>query len=149
MNWNHSMEIRFLVKDHAYVVEPSGELIIKSLNVFQQAMGEKVKETAQSSDLRALVVDLSKVSIIDSSGIGYLTGSHLALQRAGKSLLLCHMNDTIQEMFELIRMDDIMPLFITIEDALLFAKYPNQVTPIKFEHLDTIEIKRLSAAGRK
>jgi len=67
---------------------------------------------------RALILDLSEVRFIDSSGLGALLSGYknAGLRRA--SLALTGLQPRVQSMFELTRLQRVFEIHPTIEDAL-------------------------------
>ncbi|MCS6808393.1 MAG: STAS domain-containing protein, partial [Bacteroidota bacterium] len=77
------------------------------------------EEMAQliSSGISTIVLDLSAVSFVDSSGLGAIVTSLKLLGRKG-DLLICGVKDDVMTMFSLTRMDRVFQLFPTVDDAL-------------------------------
>jgi anti-sigma B factor antagonist len=74
----------------------------------------KLLETGETH----LVVDLSQVRFIDSSGLGaLLSGYKNATLRAG-SFVLTGLQPRVQSMFELTRLHRVFEIFPSVEDAL-------------------------------
>lgn len=71
-------------------------------------------ETDNGPDL--VVLDLSAVEFIDSSGLGAIVAAmkHLAPQR---KLALAGLTPTVDKVFKLTRMDSVFSLFATLDDA--------------------------------
>ncbi|UOA25582.1 STAS domain-containing protein [Pseudosulfitobacter sp. DSM 107133] len=71
-------------------------------------------ETDNGPDL--VVLDLSAVDFIDSSGLGAIVAAmkHLAPQR---KLALAGLTPTVDKVFKLTRMDSVFSLFATLDDA--------------------------------
>lgn len=63
------------------VIAPEGELDISRVGDFRAALLDAAREGAA-----AVVVDLSQVSFIDSSGLGALVELHSRLRRSGRRL---------------------------------------------------------------
>jgi anti-sigma B factor antagonist len=66
---------------------------------------------------RSVVLDLAAVSFIDSSGLGALISSLKALGSDGH-LVISGARGTVASMFKLTRMDKVLRLFGTTEEAL-------------------------------
>jgi len=66
---------------------------------------------------RRLVLDLSDVTFIDSSGLGALIGSLKAIGEDGE-LALCGARETVANMFKLTRMNKVFRMFSTPDDAV-------------------------------
>jgi len=78
---------------------------------FKEALVGYVK-----SGHRNIILDLSSVTFIDSSGLGALIGSLKAMGKDGE-LILCGVCDSVVNMLKLTRMDKIFQIFGTLEEA--------------------------------
>jgi anti-sigma B factor antagonist len=66
---------------------------------------------------RAVIIDLSDVTFIDSSGLGALIGSLKVMNDDGE-LVLCGARDSVAGMFKLTRMNKVFRMFHSVEDAV-------------------------------
>ena len=64
-----------------------------------------------------VVLDLSEVQFIDSSGLGAIVASMKHMGKARK-LALAGLTPTVDRVFRLTRMDSVFSVFPTLEDAL-------------------------------
>lgn len=80
---------------------------------FKQALIEYVKKGN-----RRLVLDLSEVTFIDSSGLGALIGSLKIIGNDGE-LALCGARETVATMFKLTRMNKVFRMFETPGKAVV------------------------------
>jgi anti-sigma B factor antagonist len=65
---------------------------------------------------RFIVIDLSKVSFIDSTGLGAIVSSRKLIGRQG-DLVLCGLADSVSALLKLTRMDKVFRAFATPGDA--------------------------------
>lgn len=82
------------------------------------------KETLMSAAAEAgcaLLVDLSSVREIDSSGLGALVAVLKAARRSGGTVRLCGAQIHVREVITLTMIDRVLPLYESIEDAMLAA----------------------------
>lgn len=86
----------------------SGEITMEITQDFKHEM-EKVLEDGKSS---ILVLDLSEVSFMDSSGIGFLVACNTRLQASGKSLVLFSPSSQVRKTLELVQL---MEFFKVVE----------------------------------
>ena len=79
---------------------------------FKEAMRSKTK-----GGPRQVVLDLTKVTFIDSSGLGAIVG---AMKQLGpdRELLLAGLTPAVEKVFRLTRMDTVFRIFLTLEEAL-------------------------------
>ena len=73
--------LRALSAAEPTVIAPEGELDVARVGDFRAALSDAAREGAA-----AVVVDLSQVSFIDSSGLGALLDLHNRLRRSGRRL---------------------------------------------------------------
>jgi anti-sigma B factor antagonist len=84
---------------------------------FKDAMRDK---TEDASDV--IVLDLSQVEFIDSSGLGAIVATMKQMGRDRK-LALAGLTPTVDKVFRLTRMDSVIPLFGTIDGAIDTLKH--------------------------
>ena len=65
-----------------------------------------------------LIFEMSHVKFIDSSGCGTLLYCQKQLNKLNGGLKLCGVQKTVLNLFELVRMDRILKIFNTKEDAI-------------------------------
>ena len=95
------------------IVKPTKQrLDAQEAGSFKEHMGQRIH-----AGHRQIVLDLSRVEFIDSSGLGAIVSS-LKMLGGNGSLSLCGIRDTIMSMFKLTRMDRVFPMFATAEEAL-------------------------------
>jgi anti-anti-sigma factor len=87
-------------EDTKAVVRPDGDSIVAASlpelrSKIRAIVGEGVRE---------LVVDLTDVHMVDSSGIGLLISAHNSLRKVGGSLAVIHVSQEILELFQTMRM---------------------------------------------
>ncbi len=81
---------------------------------FKQTLNDAVK----AGD-RILVVDLSNVPFVDSSGLGALISGMKATRLAGGDLRIAQVGEQARLIFELTTLDKVMKLYPTVEEALV------------------------------
>lgn len=70
------------------------------------------------SDEIHLIIDLSAVRFIDSSGLGALLSGYKNASLRSGSLVLAALQPRVQSMFELTRLHRVFEIFPSVEDAL-------------------------------
>lgn len=65
-----------------------------------------------------LVVDLTGVSYMDSSGLATLVEGLQAIEKRGGRLVLCGMQPIVREVFELTHLDSVFHIVHSVEEAL-------------------------------
>jgi anti-sigma B factor antagonist len=101
------------------VLAVAGEIDVFTAPLFKQAVVNLVSEGH-----RHLFLDMREVSFMDSSGFGALLGATKRLRPDGGSLNLIGCNRTIQRMLHLTRLDTILGVFETEEEAMATVPAP-------------------------
>ena len=67
---------------------------------------------------RLVVIDLSDVGFIDSTAIGVLVGALKRLKEVGGSLGVVCANDNVRNIFEMVGLENVIPLYHSRDDAV-------------------------------
>jgi anti-sigma B factor antagonist len=65
-----------------------------------------------------LLIDLSKVSYVDSSGIAVLIDAMQKVQKYGGAFGVVGMQDSVRSIFEIAKLDQVFRIFPTVEEAV-------------------------------
>ena len=107
------MQLAVNKKGKVLVVKPLESRLDASLAVdFKDKMAEYID---QGND--QIVLNISDVDFIDSSGLGALVTS-LKLQKDEGGIVICGAKDTIKSMFRLTRMDRVFRIFDYEDEAV-------------------------------
>ena len=107
------MDVRCEPVNDVMVVVPAGPLLDASTaGEFQQAMTPVLEAHSQ------ILVDLSRLSFVDSSGLGVFLTCLRHVQSQGGELKLCGLLPPVRALFELVRMHRLFHIFDTQEAAL-------------------------------
>lgn len=105
------------LKVNTYVDVAVVDLREKALDASNSEKFKKsIAETLDSYD--KMVIDLSRVEFVDSSGCGALLSCLRQLGDRGGELKLCGVQKNVQRLFELVRMNRIIDIFPAREDAV-------------------------------
>lgn len=63
------------------------------------------------------ILDLSKVPHMDSAGLGAILKYYVTAQKRGHKLILAGLNERVLELFKLTRVDSLIPIAATVEQA--------------------------------
>lgn len=98
----------------AAVVSPVGELDAYTAPELQ----EQLHRLADDDAIETLVVDLTRVSFLDSSALGVLVGALRRMREGNGELRLVEPRATVRRIFELTLLDRTFPFYPTPEEAL-------------------------------
>jgi anti-sigma B factor antagonist len=76
-----------------------------------------------------LVLDLSRLRFVDSSGLGAFISCLRKLNAKGGDLKLCCMSKRVRAVFELVRMHRVFDILATREEAVRAFARASEVTP--------------------
>jgi anti-sigma B factor antagonist len=94
------------------VLRPAGRMDVESSPAVRQAILDLAGQ-----GILLLVVDLTQVEFMDSSGLSALVSGMKALRKAGGGLGICHANAQIRTAPRLTMLDRVFPIHDTVEQA--------------------------------
>ena len=97
----------------ATVVAVSGDVDMQTAPQLAEAL-----QAVSSSANTSLVVDLSAVEFLDSSGLGVLVAAHRELSANGGRMKLVRPRPAINKVLTLTRLTEIIEAFDSLDDAL-------------------------------
>src|SRR2546427_545582 len=100
-------------KQGVVVVGVDGQLIVGN----RQELKQKVLDTLEGGG-KKFVIDFTKTGYIDSSGLGVLVSLSKKIREQGGDLRLCGLNEDLQTLFELTKLDTLFAIARTPEEAL-------------------------------
>lgn len=95
------------------VVAVSGEVDVYSAPALKESLTELLRSGASS-----VVVDLSAVAFLDSTGLGALVEARAATTEAGGSLPLVCSQERILKLFTITGLDGVFSIHPTLDDAV-------------------------------
>ncbi len=75
------------------------------------------RDSVREDNPETLVVDMSRVRYVDSSGLGVLIGLYVSFERKCRRLLLAGVNDRVWELFRTCKVEDVFTRYPTVADA--------------------------------
>jgi stage II sporulation protein AA (anti-sigma F factor antagonist) len=108
------MELETSIDGQTLVVYLYGDLDLNIADRLRDALDKKIEETAALN----LVVDLSNVNFIDSSGLGVLLGRYKRVSKAGGKVYLSGAKPHVRSIIELSGLLRIMEEFSSTGEAL-------------------------------
>ena len=96
------------------IVNLQGELDMASTDLFRKKVIPKLKK----NNFNYLILNLSEVSFIDSTGLGAILGRYRVLAKKGGGILLVGLKPQVKRIFSLSGMLKIMDLYDSENDAI-------------------------------
>ena len=72
---------------------------------------------------KKIIVDMKKVTLIDSAGISTLISATKQIRNNNGDLVLSHVNDSIQSILDIIKIEKFIKIFHTGSDAVQYFRY--------------------------
>jgi anti-sigma B factor antagonist len=99
-------------KDKA-ILYPIGRMDVESSPIVRQTILDMVEKS-----IGTIVVDLSQVEFMDSSGLSALVSGMKALRRIDGRLNICNANAQIRTALRLTMLDRVLPVYDNLDNAL-------------------------------
>jgi anti-sigma B factor antagonist len=113
MNDPDHLDVHQRTVDNASVLSPRGEIDLGRAPAFRQHLTQ-----AQRKKPQKLIVDLTGVPYMDSSGVATLVEAMQAARKGGSKLILCGLQSKVRSIFEIARLDMVFTIVETSDDAL-------------------------------
>ncbi len=104
-------EVRWL--DRTAIVDAVGDIDLHRSLAFQRVLLDVLDKKPQR-----MIVNLSRVSYMDSSGVASLVKLLSRVRRMGMPMRLAAMSDRVRSVFEITRLDTVFDIYPTEEEAL-------------------------------
>jgi anti-sigma B factor antagonist len=78
-------------------------------------------EKLLAEDAGSVLIELSRINYIDSTGIGELVGYFGKFKERGRRLVLIQPAERIRKLLEVAKLDTVFPVFDSVEAALAAA----------------------------
>ena len=111
------MKINTRTKNGADILEIQGEIDLHVSPQLRDRFGEMASQKKM-----CVIVNLKGVSYIDSSGLATFIEAYQRLAPHNGQLILCHLSDTVRGVFEIARLEDVLTIVGTEDEALKLAK---------------------------
>jgi anti-sigma B factor antagonist len=116
-------DIKELSASISYVMLDNGICFMKIKDKMYQEEAVEFKEYMQKfidEKIIDFIIDLSELTYICSSGIANLLNYYRAVRREGGTIIYVNPNEKIREIFSMCKLDQILQLSKTLEDALAY-----------------------------
>jgi anti-sigma B factor antagonist len=115
------MDLRISTRSEraAVVVSVSGDVDVASSPILREALDKPLVAQAPH-----IVVDLTELNFIDSTGLGVLVGAMKVARRYGASLRLVCTSPRILRVFDITGLNSVFPVDASLQDALSRGSEP-------------------------
>jgi anti-sigma B factor antagonist len=103
---------RLTAQEGPRVISLRGPLTLKDVPLFQNAI-------RRDESFPVVIVDLTEVPYIDSSGLGSLVSAYVTRHKATRRIALSGVNERVLKLFETTRVESLFLIFPTLDDAIV------------------------------
>jgi anti-sigma B factor antagonist len=107
------LEVGVEKRDDAVILKPVGDVDLNSSPALRAELMQ-----AQEEKPKRLIVDLSEVHYMDSSGVATLVEAMKGQRQRSGTLVLCCMQERVRSIFEIARLDIVFNIVDSLDDAL-------------------------------
>jgi len=100
------MEIAVRRESHLVIVDMVGEIDVNAVTRIRDTLGDLTKAVSPQ-----IVVNLARVTYIDSSGLGILMAARREVLKGGGRLALCGMTKDVRMVLELTRLNKFFEIY--------------------------------------
>ncbi len=104
------MDVKTSQQDGVTIIQVNGEINIST--------SPALKKIFEKEPSKKIVVDLEKVSYIDSSGLATLVEVLKRARSQGGALGLAGMSDKVKSLFEITKLDKLFSIFPNLQEAV-------------------------------
>lgn len=117
-------------ENNAFELEDPGNYIVKltlrgNINLEKAAEFSMYSKVLLAGGVKNLMLNLEHLAFIDSSGIGSLIKIKKTLKAAGGNFVILNVPPKIKEAFDLINLKEIVPIFLSEEQATTYFREAN------------------------
>ena len=106
------MKLNVRAEGDVFVMDVIGEMTLYEIGAFR----DKINEL--SKDKKTLILNLSEVDYIDSTGLGVMISGRNSLDKAGGKLILASPNESVRKVLELTRLTQLFAIYESEEEAI-------------------------------
>lgn len=104
-----------VIENNKAILKFDGEIIFDNSNQLKE---EAKKLLDQKQEVDTLIIDLSKVDYIDSSGVGVILSLFKFMREKDGSLAVAEPNEKIKRVFDVTKLAEIIPIYANLEEAM-------------------------------
>jgi anti-sigma B factor antagonist len=108
------LKITLQIVGEVCVLRLEGKFIVGGESIY---LKDKVKDVLNMG-MKSILVDMSKVPYVDSTGIGFLVSSHTGVTHEGGALKLLSPNPRVREVLKITKLEKVFEIFTQEDEAL-------------------------------
>ncbi len=117
MGGTRTLKLNTEIKQHTLIVRIEGEVDLHVADLFR----ERVDAALEQAGVHNLLLNLARVSFIDSSGLGVILGRYKRVSQLGGKMFAVELQPQVEKIFEISGLLRIIKLYSTEKQALQSA----------------------------
>jgi len=109
------LNINYACKDDFLIFRLYGELDMKTVPNFK----EKIKKLRKEKKANKVIINLSKIKFIDSTGVGAILGRYRTITENKGQLILVGVNKRVNKIFDLSGITGLIPIYENEKKAII------------------------------
>lgn len=93
------------------------ESVLVLQGVLNAGTAFQFRDSVRNLPAHTVIVDMSRVRYVDSTGLGVLIGAYVTFERDCRRLLLAGLNDRIWDLFRTCRLEEIFTRYPSVDSA--------------------------------
>jgi anti-anti-sigma factor len=106
------MQIMKEVRNGVTILTPSGYMVASTIDSFR-----KVINQIQNDKTSRIILDMGKIRMIDSAGIGTIVKLVKTCKNTGCEVKITSLLKHIREAFDMLRLNKVMDIYMSLEEA--------------------------------
>jgi anti-sigma B factor antagonist len=115
------MEFKIEMSNDVVVLVPTGNLVASETELFKSQV-----EKLMDKKFRFILLDMSRIDFMDSSGLGSVIAVNKLVIAAGGVFACAALQEGVQKVFRVTRADQKIPVAATLSDGLLLIQERRQ-----------------------
>jgi anti-sigma B factor antagonist len=108
------MKVRIEEKYQAAIIELGGNLVGgENADLFRNKLYELIEQKKKN-----IVVDMTNVKMVNSTGIGILISGLTTLKNASGDLKLAHISDNVKGVLSITRLNNVFHIYSNVDEAV-------------------------------
>jgi len=108
------MKVKIDEKYQAAIIELSGSLVGgENATIFRNKLYELIEQKKKN-----IVVDMTDVKMVSSTGIGILISGFTTLKNAGGDLKLAHISDNVKGVLNITKLNQVFHIYSNVDEAI-------------------------------
>lgn len=112
------MELELKILDACLLIKP----LDKSIETFNSRVFKTQISDLIGENQKFIILDFSQIDFIDSNGLGSLVSILKLLTSLQGRIVICAAKDSVKRVFNLTRLDQVIPLLPSLEEGLQFLQ---------------------------